>query len=286
TLGTATRPRFITRVEDENGNVLWQTEVARAQVMDPGVAYILTDILRDAVDSGTGTAVRAAGVRGPVAGKTGTTSDATDAWFVGYTPELVGSVWIGYDTPSPISSAATGGGLAAPVWGRMMARVQANRDTPAPWQRPERVVEAYIDPESGLLLADGCRSRWGYAEREIFLRDHLPEARCPQPRRWYDDIWGAIGGLFSAEDRRELEDARREIARELERARRSERRGSRDNDSYDRRTQREQEMRELEREMEEIAREREEILRDREEEIREFLERRSRDLERRSRRGN
>lgn len=286
TLGTATRPRYITRVEDQNGTILWQTDVERAQVMDPGVAYILTDILRDAVDSGTGTAVRAAGVRGPVAGKTGTTSDATDAWFVGYTPELVGSVWIGYDKPSSISSAATGGGLAAPVWGRMMARVQANRDTPAPWQRPARVVEAYIDPESGMLLADGCRSRWGYAEREIFLRDHLPEAHCPQPRRWYDDIWGAIGGLFSSEDRHDLERARREIARELDRARRDERRGSRRNndDARERRQEREDQIRELEEEMEEIAREREEILREREEEVREFLEQRGRDLNRGSRR--
>ena len=286
TLGTATHPRFITRVEDEDGTVLWQTDAVRSQVMDAGVAYILTDILRDAVDSGTGTAVRAAGVRGPVAGKTGTTSDATDAWFVGYTPELVGTVWIGYDRPSPISSAATGGGLAAPVWGRMMARIQANRDIPAPWKRPERVIEAYIDPESGMLLADGCRSRWGYAEREIFLRDHMPAAHCPQPRRWYDNIWGAISGLFSAEDRRELDEARREIARELDRAGREERRSSRDDDANDRRRQREEEVRALERQMEEIAREREQIIRDREAEIRDFLERRGRDLDRRSRRGN
>lgn len=287
TLGTAAHPRFITRVEDEDGTVLWETSVESARVMDAGVAYILTDILRDAVDSGTGTAVRAAGVRGPVAGKTGTTSGATDAWFVGYTPELVGTVWIGYDRPSSISSAATGGGLAAPVWGRMMARVQANRDTPSPWQRPERVVEAYIDPESGLILAEGCNSRWGYAEREIFLRDHLPETHCPQPRRWYDNIWGAIGGLFSDDDRRELERARREITRELERASRDARRGSRDNEeATSRREQREQEMRELEREMEQIAREREQIRRDREQEIEDFLERRGRDLERRSRRGN
>ncbi|MGH7444309.1 MAG: transglycosylase domain-containing protein, partial [Longimicrobiales bacterium] len=173
-LGTAVRPRFITRVEDEQGTVLWQTEIARAAAIDPGVAYILTDILRDAVDNGTGTAVRTAGVRGPVAGKTGTTSDATDAWFVGYTPELVGTVWLGYDTPSPIGSAATGGGLAAPVWGRMMRRIQANRPPVEPWTRPARVVEAVIDPDTGLLLADGCRPRWGDAVREIFLRDHLP----------------------------------------------------------------------------------------------------------------
>ncbi len=277
TLGTAARPRFITRVEDEDGTVLYETEVERVAAMDAGVAYILTDILRDAVDHGTGTAVRAAGVRGPVAGKTGTTSDATDAWFVGYTPELVGSVWIGYDTPSPISSAATGGGLAAPVWGRMMRRVQANRDEPSPWQRPARVVEGYIDPESGLLLADGCRSRWGYSEREIFLRDHMPETYCPQPRRWYDDVWGAIGGIFSDRDRREIERARSEVARELERAARQDPRWE---EEAERRREWEERMRELEEEREEIRREREE-------EIEEFLDRRRRDLRDRGRgRGN
>ena len=254
TLGDAARPRFIRRVESASGEVLMETKVERVGAVDPAVAYILTDILRDAVDYGTGTAVRAAGFRGPVAGKTGTTSDATDAWFVGYTPELVGTVWIGYDRPSSIASAATGGGLAAPVWGRMMRRVQANRTTPEPWRRPPGVVEAIIDPESGLVLADDCRPRWGDGVTEIFLAGHLPEASCPRPRYWYDEIWGAISGAFSERDHDEIERARDRIREELERARRDEER----------------------------ARRRDE--RERERDMERFLEQRRRDL--RNRRGN
>ena len=85
------------------------------RVLDPGPAFLVTDVLRDAVNRGTGTAVRAAGFQGPAAGKTGTTNDGTDAWFVGYTPDVLAAVWIGFDDPRPIVPQATGGHLAAPV---------------------------------------------------------------------------------------------------------------------------------------------------------------------------
>src|SRR5690606_24188755 len=130
----------------------------------PDVAYIVNDILRDAVNRGTGTAVRAAGYRGVVAGKTGTTNNATDAWFVGYTPDYVATVWIGYDTPSALGGAATGGGLAAPVWGRMMRSYANERGYPRDWQRPGGVLVRQIDPSSGMLLADGCQPEYGSPE--------------------------------------------------------------------------------------------------------------------------
>jgi penicillin-binding protein 1A len=261
TLGTAVRPRFVTRVEDTDGRTLWRTDVTRAPALDPGVAYIVTDILRDAIDYGTGTAVRAAGFRGPAAGKTGTTSDATDAWFVGYTPELVGTIWMGYDTPSPISSAATGGGFAAPVWGRIMRRVYANREMPPAWVPPASVVSMIIDPESGLPLGDGCSPRYGSSASELFLVDRIPEAICPEPLRWYDRIWGAIGGVFGEDDRREIDRARRRMQRDIERARRRGR-GNHEDDPA-------------------------EEIREREEELREFLEERAEQIrEQRRRRGN
>ena len=84
--------------------------------MDPRDAYQLTTMLRGVVDDGTARVLRDMGVDGPVAGKTGTTNDADDVWFVGYTPTLVAGVWFGYDTPRPIAPHASGGHLAAPAW--------------------------------------------------------------------------------------------------------------------------------------------------------------------------
>ena len=192
TLGRTAEPRFVLRVDDEAGSALWEPSYPPAsQTLDAGVAYIITDILRDAVDRGTGRGVRGAGFRGPVAGKTGTTTGATDVWFVGYTPDVVGAVWIGYDRPAPIGSSATGGGLAAPVWGRMMREVYQTRPLPPEWQPPEGVVERRIDPYTGFVLQEGCFT-WGYtATSEIFLAGAVPPAACPYRGRW-SEFWSRI----------------------------------------------------------------------------------------------
>ncbi|HUG52176.1 MAG TPA: PBP1A family penicillin-binding protein, partial [Vicinamibacteria bacterium] len=179
-LGEVAAPRTVLLIAAQDGSQIWRAEVPRTtdRVMDPGVAYLVTNVLEEAVERGTGTAVRASGYAGPAAGKTGTTNSATDTWFVGYTPRLVAAVWMGFDEPRPIMGVATGGRLAAPVWGRMMARV-ARRMPAAEWAVPASVVQASIDPESGLPLADGCRPYWGEAYREIFLRGSMPRTVCP-----------------------------------------------------------------------------------------------------------
>jgi 1A family penicillin-binding protein len=199
TLGRTAQPRYVVRVEDEDGKVLWQTQpVAEQSGLRAGVAYIITDILRDAVDHGTGTGVRSAGFRGPVAGKTGTTNNATDAWFVGYTPETVGVVWIGYDRPSTLGSAATGGGYAAPVFGRIMRQVYTGRAVPE-WNMPDGVLEYRIDPYSGLVLEDGCNPNGSYATYELFLSEYVPASDCPY-RDWWGDFWNRVGGIFGEDD--------------------------------------------------------------------------------------
>jgi 1A family penicillin-binding protein len=196
TLGRSVQPRFVVRVETEQGRTVWQAPlVAPRQSMDPAVAYIVTDILRDAVDHGTGTGVRTAGFRGPAAGKTGTTNGATDAWFVGYTPDVVGAVWIGYDRPSPMGSGATGGGFAAPVWGRIMRQVYTQRPMPAAWEPPANVVHHRIDPGTGLVLQDGCEPSGGQARVEIFVAGSVPQAACPY-RDFWSDFWNRVGGAF------------------------------------------------------------------------------------------
>ncbi|HVR70566.1 MAG TPA: penicillin-binding transpeptidase domain-containing protein, partial [Vicinamibacteria bacterium] len=182
-LGEAAAPRVVLRVEDERGGELFsagQAEVAR--LLDAGVAFLVTNVLEDALARGTGTAVRGAGFSAPAAGKTGTTNDATDAWFVGYTPRTVAAVWIGFDQPRPIMAAATGGRLAAPVWGRMMRRATAGRPVPARWKTPANVVPAWVDSDTGVTLAAECRSDYD-AYRELFLRGTVPQAGCPDRGR-------------------------------------------------------------------------------------------------------
>ncbi|HEY4592508.1 MAG TPA: PBP1A family penicillin-binding protein, partial [Thermoanaerobaculia bacterium] len=98
-LGQAVEPRLILRVEDEKGKVIWRSAPRRHSVLDPGVAFLITDVLAESVLSGTGDTIQQTGLKAPAAGKTGTTNEGADAWFVGYTPEIAAGVWIGFDKP-------------------------------------------------------------------------------------------------------------------------------------------------------------------------------------------
>jgi penicillin-binding protein 1A len=178
-LGTAAEPRWILAIEDADGRVLWRSEPRRRQVLDPGVAYLITDVLAEALERGTGYRVRQGGVRAPAAGKTGTTNDGADAWFVGYTPEITAGIWVGFDQPRPIVEDATGGKLAAPLWASIVRRAHAGRPLPKPWPKPKGVEERQVDPSSGLVLKEGCSPGSGQAYRELFLEDAVPAAWCP-----------------------------------------------------------------------------------------------------------
>lgn len=149
--------------------------------MEPAVAFLITDVLSEALERGTGTQVRQVGVVAPAAGKTGTTNDGADTWFVGYTPDLVAGIWLGFDQPRAILKDATGGSLAAPVWGRIVQRVyQGGRKRPEPWKAPQGVVSRRVDPQSGLILEDGCAPRNGRpAREELFVEGIEPASYCP-----------------------------------------------------------------------------------------------------------
>ncbi|HEX5724819.1 MAG TPA: PBP1A family penicillin-binding protein [Longimicrobiaceae bacterium] len=177
TLGRRVEPRWVTRVEDSAGRVVWEPRVRRRRVLDPAVAFVVTSLMRDVVDRGTGRRVRTTGFRGPAAGKTGTTNGATDAWFVGFTPELLGAVWIGFDRPRPIVANGSGGELAAPVWGRILRAAQ--RRVPEAWEPPPGVVERRVTVAGHRVIAPGCRAR-GATYEEYFLRRHVPPAVCPR----------------------------------------------------------------------------------------------------------
>jgi penicillin-binding protein 1A len=178
-VGIGVRPRVIVQVERPGGDVVWASKIDSRRVLNPGTAYLITDALREALQRGTGTAVRQAGFQGPAAGKTGTTNDGADAWFVGYNPEVVAAVWIGFDRTQPIVPKATGGHLAAPVWARIMQRFYRGRPFPRPWAQPEGVIAAAVDPATGLALAPGCLPLSGTPYREIFISSMVPQQSCP-----------------------------------------------------------------------------------------------------------
>ena len=156
--GLRVHPRLVRRIEAADGSVLWSAEVARPDtVMDAREAYQITSMLRGVVDYGTAKTIRALGVEGPVAGKTGTTNNAEDVWFVGYTPTLVAGVWFGYDTPRSIAPHASGGHLAAPAWADFyMHGWHEPTTSEGGWLPPPGMTMREIDAETGMLAGAWC----------------------------------------------------------------------------------------------------------------------------------
>ena len=148
--GSATDPRFVLRVEDRTGRTVWSpAAVAPEPALDPRVAFIVRDMMRDVVERGTAASVRRyLPERIPAAGKTGTTNDNTDVWFIGMTPDLVAGVWLGFDAPQSIMPGAAGGSLAAPIWAQMMARWYGGRRA-EDWLPPPGMVIADLDRDTG-----------------------------------------------------------------------------------------------------------------------------------------
>ena len=148
--GVAVEPRLLQRIDERSGRTVFTPLVAPARpAMDPRVAFILRDMLQDVVTRGTAAALRSTvPARIPVAGKTGTTNDNTDVWFVGMTPELVTGVWLGFDKPAMIAPGAAGGTLAAPIAAQIITAAYGNRSSGV-WSPPPGLVSVALDRASG-----------------------------------------------------------------------------------------------------------------------------------------
>ncbi len=155
--GTSASPRLITRVEDAAGMSIFTAGERHAQAISPTTAYLMSSMLADVIAGGTGTAARAAGFKLPAAGKTGTTDNYADAWFVGYTPHLVAGIWFGLDQPAPIMRGGFGGVVAVPAWGRFMRAATAS-DKPDWYQMPGDVEKVAICRRSGTRATEACRN--------------------------------------------------------------------------------------------------------------------------------
>ena len=152
TLGVRAAPYAIVRVENAHREVLWEATPMRYEVLSREEGWLVMDMMKDVVQRGTAYGgVWGAGFQLPAAGKTGTTNDGTDVWFVGYTPDLVAGVWMGFDRPRKIQSNAQGGRLAAPAWTAFMTEVYQRRPAPRDWPRPETIIAREIDRSNGLI---------------------------------------------------------------------------------------------------------------------------------------
>jgi len=168
-LGIRVEPFLLREVRDRAGKTLYAHDLDQKRVADAGPVYILHTLLRGVVQRGTASRLKRYGL-GYVAGKTGTTSDYRDAWFVGYTPDMVTSVWVGFDHGAPLRLSS--GESAIPIWGAYMSSIPHLRGEPRP---PAGVTFRDIDPESGMLWQDGCPGPL----HEVFLAGTAPTNRCP-----------------------------------------------------------------------------------------------------------
>ncbi len=153
--GIRNDPIFILRVEDSNGNVLEKNVPRSTEVLTEETAGVMTSMLQSAMDHGTGAGARARGFTAPAAGKTGTMDEYMDAWFVGYTPNLVAGVWVGYDTKKQIGPGMTGSHAALPAWTDFM--IAATRGRPVEeFPVPAGTVTRPVCAETGMLATESC----------------------------------------------------------------------------------------------------------------------------------
>src|SRR5262245_30723864 len=154
--GTAVAPHLIVRVDDREGRTIWDEAPEHHQAVTPATAYLMSSMLADVIASGTAAGARAAGFTLPAAGKTGTTDNYMDAWFIGYTPHLVTGVWFGMDRPAPIMNRGFAAVVAVPAWAEFMKRATAH-DAPDWFASPPDVEKVTICRLSGQRATDACR---------------------------------------------------------------------------------------------------------------------------------
>jgi 1A family penicillin-binding protein len=171
--GYAVSPGGIRRVVDDTGVVVLEEPFARRQVIPEDVAFQMVSLMSDVVGRGTGTAVRDWGVRFPVAGKTGTTNDFKDAWFVGYSAHVVAGVWVGFDDPATIRANASGSRIALPIWAEFMRRA-SRLLPPAAFTPPAGMRAVELCSVSYLRPVDGCPVYTEYLKET----DAAPRAHC------------------------------------------------------------------------------------------------------------
>jgi 1A family penicillin-binding protein len=206
--GLVPEARLIRRVEDLEGHLLYQSQEASVRAISDTTAYLMSTMLADVINAGTGSRARGLGFTLPAAGKTGTTNDFNDAWFIGFTPKLVTGVWVGFDQPRTILPNGFAADVAVPAWAKFM-KVATAKDKPEWLTPPAGITSARVCRLSGLLATEGCdqadvigtngqRERHSMVYTEYFAKGTEPRGLCDlHPTH---GIMTKLAGLFGGSD--------------------------------------------------------------------------------------
>ena len=171
--GTRAEARTILRIYDRRRQTWVENPPLTTPVLSPAAAFITTQMLKDVLRTGTAKGLNRFSQAHACAGKTGTTDNYMDAWFVGYTPNLVTGVWVGYDQPTSGGRGFTGGAIAAPIWEKFMERALASRPS-GDFAKPDTVLTLSIDPATGLPAREGCPEK----QDEFYIQGAEPKDPC------------------------------------------------------------------------------------------------------------
>jgi len=171
--GQSVEPIGVLEILDHRGTVLSEIAPPPRPVVSPTSAYLILDLMRGVFNRGTASRARAAGIEGDFAGKTGTTNDKRDAWFVGFSPELLAVVWVGFDDNA--ETGLTGAGGALPIW---IDFIRSSGSSPSlgTYPEPPGITRAWIDPRNGELATENCPETL----EEVFLAGTEPIEPCPE----------------------------------------------------------------------------------------------------------
>jgi penicillin-binding protein 1A len=175
--GVLVEPYGIERIEDASGRILESRQPQRRAVLSEEIAFLTTSLMRSVIDEGTGRGARSRGFKPPAAGKTGTTDNHVDAWFLGFTPDILTGVWVGFDDRTTLGRHQSGSVVALPIWTEFMKRATAG-NPPLDFPIPEGIVSEEICTTTGLRIGPHCPP----GRMELFITRSEPQAVCDHPR--------------------------------------------------------------------------------------------------------
>jgi penicillin-binding protein 1A len=176
--GQRKEPYLIERVDDTDGNIIYQAHPSHKQAMSPAIAWMIAQTVRGVIEHGTAASAKSLGLTRYAGGKTGTTDDYKDAWFVGFTNSLTCGVWVGFDQPQTIQERGYGATLALPIWVKIMEKASRQKYPDGPFPAPEPLVHVRLCSVSNRLATDACAAA-GDSYDIMLPQSVVPAQYCP-----------------------------------------------------------------------------------------------------------